>query len=196
MACCKRLQAGFKFVAMEIICETERIVMRRFTMNDAPLILKLNSKPEVLKFIKEPVLTTITGAERVLSEIILPQYTLYGLGRWAMISRKKNEFLGWCGLKLRPELDDEVDLGYRLEPEHWGKGYATEAATESLRFGFIQKNLPEITGRAHRDNIASRTILQKIGLQYLMDELINDEPLKTYRLSLPAYREMIAGNGI
>lgn len=181
---------------MEIMCETPRMVMRRFTMHDAPLILKLNSKPEVLKFIKEPILTDIVSAERVLSEIIIPQYTLYGLGRWAMISKEKNEFLGWCGLKLRPELNDEVDLGYRLEPEHWGKGYATEAATESLRFGFIQKNLPEITGRAHRDNIASQTVLQKIGLQYLMDELINEEPLKTYRLSQPKYREIIAGNYI
>lgn len=170
--------------------------MRRFTINDAQLILKLNSKPEVLKFIKEPILTTITGAEKVLSEIIIPQYLLYGLGRWAMIGKEKNEFLGWCGLKLRPELDDEVDLGYRLEPEHWGRGYATEAATECLRFGFIQKNLREITGRAHRDNIASQTVLQKIGLQYLMDELINEEPLKTYQLSQPEYRVMMAGNDI
>lgn len=177
---------------MEIICETPRLLLRRFTLADAPLIFTLNSQPEVLKYIKEPLLNNITGAEKVLSEIIIPQYTLYGLGRWAMIGKENNEFMGWCGLKLRPELDDEVDLGYRLAPRYWGRGYATEAATESLRFGFLQKKLPEITGRAHVDNIASQTVLQKIGLQYVMDELINEEPLKTYRLSLPVYCKMTA----
>lgn len=181
---------------MNIICETPRLLLRRFTMTDAPLLLKLNSKPEVLKFIKEPLLTDLAGAEKVISEIILPQYHLYGLGRWAMIGKESNEFIGWCGLKLRPELNDEVDLGYRLEPAYWGKGYATEAATESLRFGFLQKNLPEITGRAHIHNIASQTILQKVGLQYVKDEILDEEPLKTYRLAQAAYHKGLAKMGI
>lgn len=181
---------------MNIICETPRLLLRRFTLHDAPLLLTLNSKPEVLKFIKETPLADIAGAEKVLSEIILPQYTLYGLGRWAMIEKQNNKFVGWCGLKLRPELNNEVDLGYRLEPAFWGKGYATEAAAESLRFGFLEKKLAEITGRAHIHNIASQIVLQKVGLQYVTDEIMEDYPLKTYRLSQQAYRQLRAEKGI
>jgi RimJ/RimL family protein N-acetyltransferase len=172
---------------MQIIFETERLLLRKFTLEDAPLLLALNSKPEVLKYIHEQPLVSIADAERVLDTIIFPQYTQYQLGRWAIIIKENKEFAGWCGLKYRSELNGETDLGYRLSPEFWGKGYATEAATACLEYGFLQKNCPEITGRAHIENAASLKILQSIGLQYIKDEMEDGAPIRIFRLSRQEY---------
>jgi len=97
---------------MQIISETSRLILRQFTIEDAPLILQLNSDPEVVKYVHEPALTTEEDAQKILLNNILPQYK-NDLGRWAVHIKDNMEFIGWCGLKFRPELD-EIDLGYRL----------------------------------------------------------------------------------
>jgi [ribosomal protein S5]-alanine N-acetyltransferase len=165
-----------------IVFETPRLILRRMTEADAPLIYALNSSPDVLRYLHEPELKDETDARRVITEIILPQYSLYNLGRWAMILKGDNSFIGWCGLKYRPELE-EIDLGYRLMQQYWGRGYATEAAEHTLRYSFDVLNLETITGRAHIENIASWTILEKIGMQYIKDEIVDDCPVKTYTIS-------------
>jgi len=119
---------------MQIIFETERLFLRRFTETDTGLLLYLNSDPEVLKYLHEPVVKDETHAVEILRTIILPQYEK-DLGRWAIHTKEKNEFIGWCGLKYRPEIN-EIDLGYRFVKTAWGKGYATEAAGATLDHGF------------------------------------------------------------
>jgi [ribosomal protein S5]-alanine N-acetyltransferase len=172
------------YATHHIVFETERLLLRHITLADAPLIYRLNSSPGVLQYIHEPELKDVADAERVIRDIILPQYTLYNLGRWAMETRDSGIFLGWCGLKYRPELD-EIDLGYRLMTEHWGKGYATEAARHTLQYGFEQLSLSTVVGRAHIDNIASLTVLEKIGMQYSRHETVDDCPVKTYHAHRP-----------
>ena len=130
-----------------IIFQTPRLILRQFTEEDAPLILRLNSHPEIVKYIHEPVLETEEQARKILIDMILPQYK-NNLGRWAIHTKDNMEFIGWCGLKYRPELD-EIDLGYRLIQKAWGKGFATESAQYSLDHGFKILHLPLITGRAH-----------------------------------------------
>ncbi len=165
-----------------IVFETPRLILRRMTEADAPLIYALNSSPDVLQYLHEPELKDEADARRVITDIIMPQYSLYNLGRWAMIVKEGNTFIGWCGLKYRPELE-EIDLGYRLMRQHWGHGYATEAALNTIKYGFDVLNLATITGRAHIKNIASWTVLEKIGMQYVKDEMVDDCPVKTYTLS-------------
>ena len=170
---------------MHIILETPRLYLRRFTASDADaaLIYELNSDAEVLKYLHEPALKDESHAKEILRNTILPQYE-NNLGRWAMHLKQGDEFIGWCGLKHRPELK-ETDLGYRLKKTAWGKGFATEAALASLRYGFENLHLPLITGRAHIDNIASLVILQKIGMQYVRDEIIDGCPVKTFEAVNP-----------
>ncbi|MBP6025468.1 GNAT family N-acetyltransferase [Ferruginibacter sp.] len=166
---------------MHIILETPRLILRRFTEADTRLLLQLNSNPEVLKYLHEPLLTTEEQALHVLQNIILPQYK-NNLGRWAIHLKNTNEFIGWCGLKYRAELD-EIDLGYRLMQEFWGKGYAFEAAKHTVDYGFNQLYLKKIVGRAHIDNAASLKILEKTGMQYIKDEVVDNCPVKTFMLS-------------
>ncbi len=168
---------------MHIIFETPRLYLRQFTEADAPLILALNSDPEIVKYVHEPTLQTEEQAKKILIDIILPQYK-NNLGRWAMHIKETNEFIGWCGLKYRPDLD-ETDLGYRLMQKAWGKGYATEAARHTLNHGFSKLNLPLITARAQIENIASIKVLEKLGMDYIGEGIIDNCPVRTYHRTNP-----------
>lgn len=150
---------------MHIILETPRLILRRFTDSDtdAALLFLLNSDPEVVKYLHEPVLQNEAHAKDILSNIILPQYEK-NLGRWATHTKDNNEFIGWCGLKYLPQRE-ETDIGYRFIKTAWGKGYATEAATGTLAYGFKQLHLKSIIGRAHIENTVSQKVLEKIGMQ-------------------------------
>ena len=98
---------------MNIVIETERLLLRTFTEEDAPLLFELNSDPAVtvytLDLMKDPA-----EAERVVREVIIPQYQRYNHGRWATLLKDGGEFIGWCGLKYITERN-EVDLGYRFK---------------------------------------------------------------------------------
>jgi ribosomal-protein-alanine N-acetyltransferase len=166
---------------MHIVFQTPRLILRRFTEADTSLLLQLNSNPEVLKYLHEPLLETEEQAHHVLHNIIFPQYN-NNLGRWAIHLNDSNEFIGWCGLKYLSE-NDEIDLGYRLMPPFWGKGYAFEAAKHTITYGLQQLHLKTIVGRAHIQNTASLHILEKVGMQFIKEEILDDCPVKTYTIS-------------
>ena len=168
---------------MHIIFETPRLILRRFTEADAPLILQLNSDPEIIKYVHERVLHTEEEARVIITNIILPQYEKK-LGRWAMFSKADNEFIGWCGLKHLPE-KGEIDLGYRLNKKCWGKGYATEAAAHTLEYGFNVLQIPLITGKAHVENAASLKILEKVGMKFIREEVEDECPIKVFTIENP-----------
>jgi [ribosomal protein S5]-alanine N-acetyltransferase len=163
---------------MSAILTTPRLYLRQFTLDDAPLMLALNSDVEVLKYVHELPLQNLEEAAKVIQERILPQYP-NNLGRWAVHLNDTNEFIGWCGLKYRPELD-EIDLGYRYIKKYWGNGYAYEAAKHVLDYGFTHLHLKAIVGRAHIQNAGSLKVLQKIGMQYVKDEMVDGCPVKTF----------------
>src|ERR1019366_1850980 len=168
---------------MQVIFETPRLFLSRFTEEDAPLIYKLNSDPEIVKHVHEPVLENENQAKEIVINNILPQYKL-NLGRWAVHTKDNYEFIGWCGLKYIKETGI-TDLGYRLLKTSWGKGYATEAAQYTLIYGLRVLTIKLITGMAHVENIASIKVLAKIGMKFSRDEIIDGQPVKVYTLSLP-----------
>ena len=168
---------------MNVIIETPRLLLRTFTPDDAQLIYDLNNDPEVTRFTYDPIWNH-EHAREILEKKILPQYALYNYGRWAVHIKPNHEFIGWCGLKYRPELD-EVDLGYRFKKQYWGKGYATEAAYASIHYGFEKLNLPIITGRAEPANIASCKVLEHCDMLYIGMQEIEGHNLRTYQIKNP-----------
>lgn len=168
---------------MNIIIETERLILRTFTIEDAHLILQLNKDPEVVRYTLDPI-KSLKQAKEVLEQTILPQYVLNNHGRWAVHLKSDLEFIGWCGLKARPERN-EIDLGYRFIQSAWGKGFATEAAFACLKYGFEVLNLPRIVGRAMPENIASLKILEKCGMKYIGEEIVDNHPASTYEAINP-----------
>ena len=105
---------------MHVVIETKRLLLRTFTMEDAPLLYELNLDPDVIRHTLDPI-KDIDHAKQVLESVILPQYALYNLGRWAVLVKPGLGFIGWCGLKYVPERN-EIDLGYRFMKKFWGKG--------------------------------------------------------------------------
>jgi RimJ/RimL family protein N-acetyltransferase len=171
---------------MDVVVETDRLLLRRFTVDDAPLLYELNLDPEVVRYTHDPM-TDVEHAKKVLDEIILPQYVLYDHGRWAVHLRFNLEFIGWCGLKYLPETN-ELDLGYRFMKKFWGNGYATEAALACIEYGFTRLNLRLVVGRALPANLVSIKVLEKCGMKYLHEEVIHGHLHKTYQVTNPAIK--------
>jgi [ribosomal protein S5]-alanine N-acetyltransferase len=171
---------------MTVIFETERLLFREFTIEDAQLVYELNRDPAVTEFTGDPI-HSVEQAATVLETRILPQYALYNHGRWATHLKHDLQFIGWCGLKYRPELN-EIDLGYRFIQGYWGKGYATEAAWATLQYGFQQLDLQRIVGRAMPENTGSVKVLEKCGMHYIGDEMADGHMARTYELLATDFR--------
>ena len=145
------------------ILETNRLVLREFILDDAEKFYQLNLNPNVIKYTGNAAFASINEAKLFLENY--SDYKLNGFGRWAVINKSTNEFIGWCGLKFN-ELENETDIGFRFFEEEWNKGYATESATACLDYGFKTLKLNRIIGRAMKENTASIKVLEKIGLVY------------------------------
>jgi len=155
---------------MNVIIETDRLLLRNFTEDDAGLLYELNLDPEVIRYTHDPI-ADAEHAKKILRDVILPQYVLYHHGRWAVHLKSDLEFIGWCGLKYLSETN-EVDLGYRFRKKFWGKGYATEGGLACIAYGFNQLNLRRIVARALPGNLASVRVLEKCGMKYLQEEVM------------------------
>ncbi len=165
---------------MTILFQSQRLLFRQFTLDDADLIVELNSDPAVMQYLHEPP-TTKENAEQVITDIILPQYDL-GLGRWAVHLKYTQEFIGWCGLKYIKE-KNEIDLGYRFKKQYWGRGYATEAAKTCISYAFAHLNIDRIIAKAHIENAASLKVIEKCGMQFLKEDVEDHCPVKVYELT-------------
>ncbi len=145
------------------IIGTSRLYLREMSLSDAQSVFELNLDPDVVKYTGDVAFKSIDEVQDFL--INYDHYNKYGFGRWAVIRKSDDEFLGWCGLKFTPELD-EYDIGFRFFQKYWGMGYATEAAKACIYWAFQNINMSEIIGRAMPENIASYKVLEKIGLKY------------------------------
>ena len=145
--------------------ETERLLIRPFSLEDADAFLPLVSLPEVLRFTGESPLASADEARELLKDRQLRDYELYGYGRMACIEKASGRLIGFSGLKY---LDDirETDVGYRFLPEAWGKGYASESTAAIMEVHPAQFGLTRIIGLVDPENRASVRVLRKCGLTY------------------------------
>ena len=143
---------------------TARLALRQFRPDDVDDVYRLDSDPRVMRYIGDGSVRT---REEVASALVrsAAYYGNYpGLGVWASEKRDTGRFIGWFCLKYMPETAD-VEVGYRLLPEAWGKGYATEGALALVRYGFETLGLYRIVGVTHPDNDVSQRVLRKAGLR-------------------------------
>ena len=151
---------------MKTILETDRLLLREYVEDDAEAFFRLNSNPEVSRFVPDQPLLSVEQARQILVERPIADYRNHGFGRGACILKSTGEQIGMAGLKYLAELG-EVDVAYRIMPTHWGQGLATEVALASVRFGFAQLGLKRIIGLVMPENIASARVLEKTGLRYV-----------------------------
>lgn len=146
--------------------QTNRLYLREMSVQDAPELYALNADAQVLQYTGDSPFQSVKEAENFLTNY--NDYARNGMGRWAVIRKKDEAFLGWCGLKKHP--DGMIDLGFRLHRKFWGKGYATEAAQACLSYGLSNLGLTEIVGRVAKENKASIRVLEKIGMRFWKED--------------------------
>ena len=157
--------------------ETERLEHRAFTMDDADAFFALNSNSDVMRFTGEPVLPSLDAAKQAIAHY--PDFDVVGYGRWACVLKQSQTIIGFCGLKYLADLD-AVDVGYRFLPQYRGRGFATEACTASLDFGFSTLRLDEIIGLVRPENVASIRVLEKAGMQSDGEFIYDGTPVLRY----------------
>jgi [ribosomal protein S5]-alanine N-acetyltransferase len=141
---------------------TLRLAMREFVPEDFADLRRLNSDARVMKYITGKPETPEETAAAIRRT--LRNYRLYpDLGAWYATRRDNGKFIGWVSLKYAGKSPD-VEIGYRLLPEAWGHGFATEGATAMYQYGFDDLDLDRIIGVTHPDNRASQNVLMKAGL--------------------------------
>ena len=171
--------------------ETERLRLRELRKSDLEGMFKLDSNPNVHKYLGNKPIKTKTEAQKILNSV-LQQYTERGIGRFAVIEKASGDFIGWSGLRLNTEYNMNgftkyYDVGYRLIERFWGKGYATESGKASVDYAFNTMKLPELYATTEISNQASHNALLKIGLQYKTDFFFEQEQmnLRWYTIKNP-----------
>lgn len=144
------------------VANSARLILRLLQVEDAQSMYDLNADPAVIRYTGDPPFESVEAAKAFLQSY--DHYEQHGFGRWAVIRKEDEAFVGWAGLKYNEE--NQVDVGFRFFQAEWGKGYATESALAAIQLGFERFQIPFIVGRTAPENTASQRVLEKIGMQY------------------------------
>jgi ribosomal-protein-alanine N-acetyltransferase len=164
--------------------ETLRLRLRQFVPEDRDDLYRLYRDPEVMKYLGKGSLTKVE-TDAILSAL-LAQYR-YGFGMWAVIDKASDRLIGRCGLGFLDQTLD-VELGYLFAHSYWGRGLATEGGQAALRYGFEVVKLDRIVAVAKPENLASRRVMEKLGLKYEKEAHYYNTDVVYYALSREAYQ--------
>ena len=145
--------------------ETDRLVLREWRESDRAPFAALNADPRVAEFLSRPLDRAESDA---FVDRIVAHWAADGHGLWAVERRDDGAFIGFVGLaapNFEAAFTPCVEVGWRLAPEAWGHGYATEAGRAALQFGFEQLGLGEIVSFTVPANVRSRAVMERIGLR-------------------------------
>ncbi|MCB0501974.1 MAG: GNAT family N-acetyltransferase [Bacteroidetes bacterium] len=147
---------------------TERLELQKLSISDVDWLLELHTNPEVMKYIWPcyPKAVDLDLERKRLAKMVDYNNSEPHFGYYGISIPTAGKSIGWACLK---HLDGGalIEIGYRLFPEYWGKGYATEAASSLMEMGWKELNLQKIVGITAPANEASKKVLLKLGLQYV-----------------------------
>lgn len=144
--------------------ETERLILRGWRPEDRAPFATMNADPQVAEFLSRAL---DRAASDALIDRIVGHWADDGHGLWAVERRDDGRFIGFVGLttpSFEAAFTPCVEIGWRLAPEAWGNGYATEGARAALRFGFERIGLAKIVSFTVPANVRSRAVMERIGL--------------------------------
>jgi RimJ/RimL family protein N-acetyltransferase len=165
--------------------ETERLVLRRVTLDDADLMLAVWNDPAFVHNVGDRGVRTMEQAHEAMKAGALKLYADYGYGPYAMVLRTTGERIGICGLFKRDNLE-HPDIGFAVLPDYCGKGLAGEAAFAVLAHARDDLRLSELTAIVSAGNAPSIGLIEKLGLEF--SEMIrmpgDDEDICLYSMTL------------
>lgn len=185
MKCPPRQGSCCEAPAVTVVATTERLIIRRLTLDDAEFILDLLNQPSFLRYIGDKGVRTQDDARGYLRTGPMASYERFGFGLYLTTLKDGGAPLGICGLVKRDALDD-VDIGFAFLPGFWSRGYAGEAATAVLDHARRDAGLSRIVAIVSPDNEPSLRLLERLGLRFeRMMQLTEGSPeIKLFALAL------------
>jgi RimJ/RimL family protein N-acetyltransferase len=183
------------------VLETDRLLLRRWRPEDRESFARLNADPDVMEFFVAPMSRAESDA---FADRIETGFAEHGFGLWAVEETATARFVGFTGLihqTFEAPFTPAFEVGYRLAKQAWGQGYATEAATAAVRFGFEEAGLSEIVSMTAVHNVRSQAVMTKLGMthdpadDFDHPKVPDGHALKRhvlYRLSAARWRELSA----
>jgi len=150
--------------APQVVLTTDRLILRKLAVADAPFILALLNDPSWLRFIGDKGVRTLGDARDYLREGPMAMYEREGFGLYMTELKQSHIPIGMCGLIKRASLED-VDIGFAFLPDYRGQGYAHEAASAVLEYGKTTFGLPRVVAITALDNAGSSRLLAKLGMK-------------------------------
>jgi RimJ/RimL family protein N-acetyltransferase len=158
------------------IIETERLILRRLSNDDAAFIVELLNQPSFLRYIGDKEVRTIADAVRYIETGPIASYERFGFGLYLVELKESGASIGMCGLLKRDSLPD-VDVGFAFLPSYWSRGYALESASAVMIYGRQVIGLRRIVAIVSPENEPSIRLLEKIGLRFeRFIKLSEDQP--------------------
>jgi ribosomal-protein-alanine N-acetyltransferase len=149
------------------IAETERLILREFTLDDAEDLYRIYSDAETMRFQRLPENYSVEVERYNLGKHIENYYGALGFGLWAVILKENNRLIGRCGLICQPlEGGEVIEVSYLIERKFWNQGLASEAASATLKLGFEKYNFEKIVAFIDSRNKASISVAEKTGLKF------------------------------
>jgi RimJ/RimL family protein N-acetyltransferase len=166
---------------------TQRLTLRPLQTTDAATLQRIYQVDGVLRYFPNHQPPPLDRIER---NLLFQQahWEQHGCGNWGVLEPGQPEIVGWAGLQFLPETG-ETEVGFLLDRPFWGRGFATEAALASLKFGFEKFQFPEIIALVHPENLASQRVIAKCKMPYVDHKVYFGIELLRYRLTLEAYME-------
>jgi len=144
---------------------TERLILRDFTENDWPAVLAYQREPLYLRYNTWTDRTPEDVQSFVQMFLDHQQQKPRTKFQLAVVLKSSGELIGNCGIRKKTPETHEADIGYEFAPQHWGKGYATEAARAIVHFGFSELGLHRVSAECVADNVGSAHVLEKLGMK-------------------------------
>lgn len=161
-----------------MVLETQRLTLREMTLHDVDDLLAVLCDPEVMQFYPQAFDRQMT---QTWIERNVQRYAQHGFGLWAVILKESGNLIGDCGLVVQ-EIDgvEEVEIGYHIRRDLWGRGLATEAAQACRDYGFSQLGFDKLISLINPPNIASRRVAEKNGMRLIKEVEWRDQPTCVY----------------
>jgi RimJ/RimL family protein N-acetyltransferase len=147
------------------ILETERLVLRRLTKDDAAFILELLNEPAFLENIGDRGARTLADARRYIARGPMESYRKFGFGLYLVELKDSGAPIGICGLLKRDWLED-VDIGFAFLQKFRSRGFGRESAAAVMHYGWTTLHLKRIVAITKPTNQASIALLEKLGLRF------------------------------
>lgn len=167
------------------VLETDRLIVRWLSIEDAEFILQLLNEPSWLRFIGDKGVRSLKDARNYILNGPVEMYSRLGFGLYLVELKEEVASIGICGLIKRDSLED-IDIGFAFLPKFWGRGYAYEAASAVMEYGRKTFGLTRLVAITSTDNYISAGLLEKLGFNFeRMIKLSDDsEEIKLFAVDL------------